>query len=157
MRRATKPGVIDYPDFNRIDIRTWERAEGIDGYRIGIWQRDETAERWFIIKAPPYPWRHREGVLLAFLHPDGRSVLVSGSVQLDERPWLHVSVARQNRMPSYKDLAEVKELFIGPAYQTIQVFPPETNRVNLHPYALHLWTCLQDDGLPDFTRGGASI
>lgn len=155
--RATKPGVVEVPDFFRTDLRTWERDAASGRFKVGIWRRDDRLDRWFSLAPLPLPWRHREAVPLCFLNPDGRSVIITGGVQLDDRPWLHLSVARQNRMPSYKDLAEVKDLFIGASRQAIQIFPPDTNHVNLHKFCLHLWHCLEDDGLPDFTGGGASI
>lgn len=157
MHRPSKLGRPVALDINRRDLRTWEKDPAAGWFRVGVWDQQDQAERWVSIEIPPSPWQHRDGVILSFLHPDGRSVIVTGSVQEDGRPWLHVSVARQNRMPSYKDLAEAKDLFIGPARQALQVFPEAGNHVNIHPYALHLWCCLVGDGLPDFTRGGASI
>jgi hypothetical protein len=53
-------------------------------------------------------------------------------------------------------MSEVKELFIGGDRQAIQVMPPRSNHVNIHE-VLHLWHCLDGDGLPDFTGGGETI
>jgi len=56
--------------------------------------------------------------------------------------WLHVSVSRKDRIPSYEDLHLVKRLFIGDHRDCVQYFPPRSKHVNLHPFCLHLWHCL---------------
>ena len=91
----------------------------------------------------------------AYVHRDGRRVI--GSVgQHDGRWWLHVSVSREKRIPSYDDLADVKRVFIGDDFQAVQVFPRRERHVNIMPTCLHLWACLDanGDGLPDFGKHG---
>lgn len=84
-------------------------------------------------------------------------VLVSCAQYADARRWLHVSVSlRGGQLPSWPQMSEVKELFIGGDRQAIQVMPPRSNHVNIHE-VLHLWHCLDGDGLPDFTGGGETI
>lgn len=56
--------------------------------------------------------------------------------------WLHVSVSREDRTPSYEDLHLVKRLFIGDHRDCVQYFPPRSEHVNVHPFCLHLWHCL---------------
>jgi hypothetical protein len=91
----------------------------------------------------------------AYLHRDRRRVIVSVGQQ-DGQWWLHVSVSREKYIPSYEDLADVKRVFVGDALQAVQIFPRRERHVNLHPYALHLWACLEPDGdgLPDFGKAG---
>jgi hypothetical protein len=91
----------------------------------------------------------------AYLHRDRRRVIVSVG-QHDGQWWLHVSVSREKYIPSYEDLADVKRVFVGDALQAVQIFPRRERHVNLHPYALHLWACLEPDGdgLPDFGKAG---
>lgn len=81
------------------------------------------------------------------------SVIVSGGVEADGKKWLHVSCAYKNRLPSWEDLKMVKETFIGKDKKAIQVLPPDSEYVNVNPYCLHLWHCVNGDGLPDFTTG----
>lgn len=85
------------------------------------------------------------------------SVVVSGDVEQDGKRWLHLSVAHSDRLPKYETLVEVKELFIGGERKAIQVFPPRSQHVNIHNYCIHLWHCADEDGLPDFARGGKTI
>lgn len=85
----------------------------------------------------------------------GLLAIVSGTMELDGRRWIHVSFSRRDRMPSYDDVVLVKRLFIGRDRKAIQVHVPESEHVNIHRYCLHLWHCVDGDGLPDFrARGG---
>ena len=108
------------------------------------------------LKLPPN-WKRdpiTEGHPRGYSRADGLHVLVSGGRWPDGKRWLHVSLAFRNRIPTYWDLADVKRLFVGDDRQAIQVFPATGRHVNLHNYCLHLWACLDGDGLPDFGRHG---
>jgi hypothetical protein len=86
------------------------------------------------------------------------SVILSVSTENDGRSWLHVSCAHPDRLPSWETLKDVKTIFVGRDRQAVQVLPSEKNYVNVHPYCLHLFCCLEDeDPLPDFTRGRAIL
>jgi hypothetical protein len=84
---------------------------------------------------------------------DELSVIVSESIERDGRVWLHVSMSRPTRLPTWSDMRRVKDAFIGKERKAIQVFPPDSEYVNQHPYCLHLFCCLDGDVLPDFRRG----
>lgn len=86
----------------------------------------------------------------------GLYVIVSGAVELDGKRWIHLSVSRKSRIPTYEDIALAKKLFIGRERKAIQVFAKESEHVNIHPYCLHLWSC-DEEILPDFTHGRGSI
>lgn len=101
--------------------------------------------------------QHRAVDGAGFRHRDGLVVIVSGQTELDGRVWLHVSCSRRDRVPTWSELRMVKDLFIGRQNLAIQVLPPESRHVNIHPFCLHLWHCLDGDHLPDFTRGTGSI
>lgn len=88
---------------------------------------------------------------------DGLRVLASAALQNDGKRWLHVSCSRRNNVPNFKELREVKNIFIGKERTAMQVFPGETKYVNMHPYVLHMFCCLDGDVLPDFTKGTGSI
>lgn len=68
--------------------------------------------------------------------------------------WLHVSVSRQTRIPTYQDMCLVKELFIGRESKAIQIFAPESEHVNHNPNVLHLWARIEGNSLPDFRIEG---
>ncbi len=84
----------------------------------------------------------------------GISVIISAERHDDGRRWLHVSLARRSRLPTWDDVRLIKDLFVGRGRKAIQILPPENEYVNVHPHCLHLWSCLDDDGLPDFRREG---
>lgn len=110
---------------------------------------------WFCERVSPLVWHVRTVGMDGFRYTkvlDTLSVIVTGEVHR-ERRWLHVSLARPSRLPSWADVKEVKAAFIGDDLQAIQVLPKASEYVNRHPYCLHLWHCLDGDGLPDFTYG----
>jgi hypothetical protein len=93
----------------------------------------------------------------------GVRVLVSASVEEDGRKWLHVSVSRPSRCPSWDDMDAVKRLFVGDERVAYQVHPPLRDHYDVTQHGipmnaraghvLHLWAPL--DGvppLPDFLR-----
>ncbi len=87
----------------------------------------------------------------------GLTVITSIDNELDGKFWLHVSVSRKSRLPSWEDLRYVKDEFIGKDKKAMQVLPPQAEYVNIHDYVLHLWHCIDGDPLPDFTRGTGMI
>lgn len=97
------------------------------------------------------------GEAFAVRRNDGLQVICSVGVEVDAKVWIHVSFSRPDRIPDYQDIADVKKDFIGEDRKAIQVFPQKSEHVNYHPYCLHLWCCLDGDGLPDFTRGNSMI
>jgi hypothetical protein len=88
----------------------------------------------------------------------GLAVICSENIEQDGNKWLHVSVSRRSKIPTYDDLALVKRLFMGDDLHAYQCFVASVDHVNIHPYCLHLWA--RSDGkpaLPDFTNGTGSI
>jgi hypothetical protein len=81
-----------------------------------------------------------------------KGLLVLGDVSLkaDDRLWYHVSFSRKTSMPSYDDRAYVKRHFIGDDRWAIEVLPEKEQHVNIMPYCLHLWHCLEERVVPDF-------
>ena len=112
---------------------------------------------WLELEIPPETLRaypQLEGQR-NFQHRDGRRVVITVGHHDSDGVWLHVSVSRAKRIPSYEDLADVKHVFIGDGVQAVQVFPRRERHVNIMPYCLHLWARLDaGDGLPDFGREG---
>jgi hypothetical protein len=108
------------------------------------------------------PWILPNGWVISGETDDGRSfvnrmrrlsVIVSGDTEQDGKRWIHFSVASPDRLPSWDTLVEMKELFLGQDRKAIQVIPPKSEHVNIHPNCLHLFVCVDNDPLPDFTRG----
>ena len=53
--------------------------------------------------------------------------------------WEHVSVSLPNRCPTWGEMCWVKSLFWDPEDAVIQIHPPASQYVNMHPNCLHLW------------------
>lgn len=88
------------------------------------------------------------------LRAGGGSVIVSYAtwpMGADEEDWVHASISFKETMPTYEDLVTLhKAVWKGKGW-AYQVFAPDQDHVNIHPFALHLWGRL--DGrpvLPDF-------
>jgi hypothetical protein len=88
-------------------------------------------------------------------------VMVSYTRERDGRRWVHLSVSRPSRLPSYQDLKECRKLFLGTVRTALQLFVHEDEHVNDHPFCLHLWMTVDELGLPDFRwedeKGGLTI
>lgn len=85
------------------------------------------------------------------------SVIVSKAVERDGKEWIHLSIAHPKRMPDYEELCEVKDEFLGKDVEAYQKFVAKKDHVNIHPFCLHLWCCVEGPQLPDFTRGSGMI
>ncbi len=84
-------------------------------------------------------------------------VIMTTDFHDDNRCWLHVSLCERDDVPNYSQLTKVKREFIGPDHKAIMVLPAASEHVNLNENVLHLFCCLDDDPLPDFTMGSGSI
>jgi hypothetical protein len=79
--------------------------------------------------------------LRAFIVPfRGRDFkVVTGIYQSDRGTWEHISVSLKNRNPNWDEMCHMKNLFWEKEDQCIQFHPRETEYVNLHNHALHIW------------------
>jgi hypothetical protein len=112
------------------------------------WAADLFPDRPLMFARMRTPW-------LAYEHLNmPLRVLCSACVESDGKRWIHVSCSRPNRLPSWEELRLVKDTFIGRDRKAIQVLPPASEYVNDNPHVLHLWACLDGDGLPDFRKDG---
>jgi len=83
----------------------------------------------------------------------GSSIIITVGVFEGEQ-WIHASIAHQDHMPTYEELALLHRAVFGDRW-AYQVFAPPTDHVNIHPFALHLWGCLDGTNhLPDFGKNG---
>lgn len=87
---------------------------------------------------------------LTWVHAvDGVAVLETMEWHGD-RLWQHVSVSqRDQKVPSWDRMSEIKELFIGRDKWAYAVHPPHNQYVNIHPGVLH-WYGTDTPALPDF-------
>ena len=77
--------------------------------------------------------------------------------ELDGKIWVHISASRRNKVPSWDDLMMIKCQFLGENKKAIQVLAPRSEHVNICSNCLHIWHCVDNDPLPDFTRGSGML
>lgn len=53
--------------------------------------------------------------------------------------WDHVSVAYPNRCPNWEEMCFIKDIFWDEEECVMQLHPPKSVYVNVHPHCLHLW------------------
>lgn len=83
--------------------------------------------------------------------------MYSGDVEQDGLKWIHLSVSRENRLPSWVDMIRAKDAWLGPESKAIQVFPPKAEYVNISD-VLHLWECIDNPHvLPDFRKDNPAL
>lgn len=87
----------------------------------------------------------------------GLRVGLSIATEQDGRDWVHLSCSHRMRIPTWPELVEAKEIFIGKDRKAIQILPARAEWVNINPRVLHLFHCIDGDTLPDFTRGSGSL
>lgn len=68
-------------------------------------------------------------------------IIASGADDDDKQSqgWEHVSVSTAARVPIWREMCFVKDLFWEPEDCVVQFHPPASEYVNNHPRCLHLW------------------
>ncbi len=79
---------------------------------------------------------------------NGMRVLVTCDT-INGAEWVHLSVSRRSRTPSYEDLCLVRRIFFREDRPAYHVFPKVDEHRNFHAYCLHLWLPLGADPFPD--------
>lgn len=67
----------------------------------------------------------------------------SKSTMRDGSVWIHVSVSRKDRCPTWEEMSLAKNDLIGPDVWAIQVLPPKSLHINLHRFCLHWWSPIE--------------
>ena len=72
--------------------------------------------------------------------PFAKSVLkVLSSGAENSETWEHVSIAIEDRCPTWQEMAFVKKLFWGDDETVVQFHSKKSEYVNCHEFRLHLW------------------
>lgn len=53
--------------------------------------------------------------------------------------WEHVSMDGKNRMPTWEEMCQLKDMFFVEEECCVQYHPPKSEYVNNIPYCLHIW------------------
>ena len=51
----------------------------------------------------------------------------------------HLSISGKDFLPSYKEVKAARYKFLPDVPYMAEIFPPESEFVNVHPYCRHLW------------------
>lgn len=89
-------------------------------------------------KHPYLGWGRDWNGYFRFRSPEAPSDVLN-VIASDGDGWDHVSVSLPTRCPSWEEMAFVKRLFFGEDEPAIQIYPPQSQYVNRHPYCLHWW------------------
>jgi hypothetical protein len=76
--------------------------------------------------------------------PCGKELKIMSSGKDEEYGWEHVSVSIDKRAPNWEEMCFVKNLFWDDEECVMQLHPPKSEYVNLHPHCLHLWRHLTE-------------
>ncbi len=101
--------------------------------------------------------RRLDGMAFRNLDEPLLTLIISENEELDGEYWRHISIAHQQRMPTYEELTNAKRQFAGADERGYLIFPPEKDHVNIHEFALHIFCPIEHNPLPDFTHGTGSI
>lgn len=121
--------------------RIWLKVEHEDGKRGMDWT----------IPLPPRGWALKDvlnGIVARFIRDDAQMSLLASCGLYAGVPYIHASVARAKKLPTYGDLCFAKEWIFGPHRYAAQVFPAEREHVNIHEFCLHLWGTLDESEWP---------
>ena len=53
--------------------------------------------------------------------------------------WEHISIDGKNRMPTWDEMCQLKDMFFTEDECCVQYHPPKSDYVNNIPYCLHIW------------------
>ena len=68
-----------------------------------------------------------------------RGSVIITQAEHEDQEWVHVSLAFVDRDPTYLELAALHRAVFGRKRFSYQAFAPESEHVNIHEHALHLW------------------
>lgn len=69
----------------------------------------------------------------------GLAVLLSLSTMDNGERFIHCSLSRRSRLPSWDDVKVVKTTFLGEDTEAFHIVPKKEDYINVNPYCIHLW------------------
>lgn len=82
----------------------------------------------------------KEIIKKMFCKETGRELNVIVTYHEDRSELIHISVSLPNRIPNWTEMSFIKEEILGPETVAIQIHPRNSEKVNLHPHCLHIWS-----------------
>ncbi len=59
-------------------------------------------------------------------------------------PLIHASLAHRARLPTWHELTDVRHSIWGPDEDVMMMMPRLSDYVNVHPFAMHLYSCPEE-------------
>lgn len=118
----------------------------IDLRALDVYRNAEWEER--ISRGAPFPKRDCGGFYIRSPQ-DGAMLHCIAARGSESSPWDHVSISREDRVPSYEEMDYLYGVFFRPGEFAVQFHVPSEEHVNHHPHCLHLW---RYTGLKAFPR-----
>lgn len=81
----------------------------------------------------------------------GLRVVIGYEPVVEDDPRWHISVTREDRLPTWRDLVEVAHLF-RPGVCFVVGIPPRSWWVNVHEFCLHLWETTDEHLIEEWRR-----
>lgn len=131
-------------------------ANPLTGERVAYRDLPIDEVRAMLPRVLPANWRKERaaGFDGVYSSPSLR-VIFSAGVEEDGKRWKHVSVSRADHtIPSWLDLIEVRDVFLGREQLAIEVLPPRSEHYDARTgtEVMHLWAPLDGSPLPNFLR-----
>jgi hypothetical protein len=88
-----------------------------------------------------------------------RLAVMEGIEMHDGQSWHHVSMSHAARVPSWSEMSEAKQRFIGIDVEAYLVHPPAERYINIDGRVLHWWASVERPRgiLPDFRSESPGI
>lgn len=96
-------------------------------------------EKFRITRGSPLASSAADGNNGAFVIPTGQGIMRLRAIASDGAGWEHVSVSTYSRVPNWREMCLIKDLFWDHEDTVVQFHPPRDEYVNTHPFTLHLW------------------
>lgn len=74
-----------------------------------------------------------------FLIPAVSATATISAIDFKDDDFEHVLLNPKNRLPTYEEMANLKDIFWNQNEVTIQVHPSKSEYINIENYTLHLW------------------
>jgi len=109
--------------------------------------------RWFEVQAPRVITMVPQVLSLgAYVRRENQRSPLRALVTVDfygaDGDWLHLSISRSSRLPTWADLCAARDE-LGYADRTLcKLLPPATHWLNVHEYTLHLFCRLDGETVP---------
>ena len=81
----------------------------------------------------------------SYARDDGAVSVIATREPHEGTTWLHISLARRDRYPTWEEIRFIKDLFVGRDKDAVMILPHEVDYINIHKNCFHLYHRLDGD------------